>query len=253
MFFILSKIVYFFLQPLVWILMLVLISFWVKPITWKKKLRVACVIILIIFSNPALLKLSLYAWEVHAVNDKRLEHYDAAIVLGGMVEWDSDAGRISCRRGVDRIWQTMRLYKVGKVDKILLSGDSGYVFGRDLNEAQRLKNELIEFDFPAEDIYIETQSRNTYENALYSKHLIDSMGWDKLLLVTSARHMRRARAIFDKLDIAVDVYPTDQYTGNDLYLYWDEYLIPSGETFTGWTDLIKEIVGYVVYDIKGYI
>lgn len=241
------------LQPLVWVLLLVLISFWIKSVLWTKRLRLAGVIILLLFSNPALLKLSLYAWEIHAVKDEDVSHYDAALVLGGMIEWDNDAQRISCRRGVDRIWQGMRLYKNGKVDKLLISGDSGYVFGRDLKEAERLKQELLIFDFPKEDIFVETNSRNTYENILFSKSIIDSMDWNRVLLITSARHMRRARAICEKLNVSVDVFPTDQDTGNELCIYWDEYLVPSSGVFSGWTGLIKEVVGYIVYDIKGYL
>ncbi|SFT75355.1 Uncharacterized SAM-binding protein YcdF, DUF218 family [Lishizhenia tianjinensis] len=253
MFFILSKIVYFFLQPLVWVIVLLVLTILIKSVKWKKRLGISTVVITLVFSNPALLKVCLHGWEIHAVKTEELKDYQTAIVLSGMIEWDSDAGRISCRRGIDRLWQTLHLYKTGRVEKILITGDSGYVFGRDLREAERLKNELVSFDFPSEDILVETQSRNTYENALYSKDIIDSLGLENLLLVTSARHMRRAKAVFENLNIPVDVFPTDQYTGNDLYLYWDEYVLPSGEAFSGWTDLIKEMVGYIVYDIKGYI
>lgn len=220
---------------------------------WKKRIMISVISILVLFSNPALLKLALWNWEMHAVQVEKSTVYEGAIVLGGMVEWDSDAQRISCRRGVDRIWQTMRLFKAGNVKNILLSGDSGYVFDRDLKEADRLKNELIAFDFPKENLFTENLSRNTYENALFSKTIIDSLGWNKVLLVTSARHMRRAKAIFDKLEIECDVYPTDQETGNRLYIYWDEYFVPSGDTFFEWTNLFKEMIGYAVYDLKGYI
>lgn len=254
MFFILSKIFYFFLQPLVWVGILITLYFLIKNKKWKQRLKWSTLAILLIFSNPALLKISLYFWEIHAVQEDEInDNYELAVVLGGMAEWDNDVQRISCRRGIDRLWQSLDLYHQGKVDKILLSGASGYVVDRGLHEADMIKKSLEGFNYSSDDILTESKSRNTYENVLYTKTILDSLGLKKVLLVTSARHMRRAKAIFQKLNIECDIYPTDQYTGNELTIYWDEYFLPQGNTFAEWTDLIKEVIGYAVYDVKGYI
>ena len=65
--------------------------------------------------------------------------------------------------------------------------------------------------------------------------------------------MRRAKAVFDKMEIPVDCYPVDgaKSKERDYYLY--QFIVPDFENFIGWTNLIKEVVGYIAYDLNGYI
>jgi hypothetical protein len=65
--------------------------------------------------------------------------------------------------------------------------------------------------------------------------------------------MRRAKACFDKVGMACDTYSTDLYTGPKHTYYWDQYIIPNVDNFSMWEHLIKEWVGYITYDIVGYI
>lgn len=93
-------------------------------------------------------------------------------MLGGMFEYDNSTERLSVRRGADRIWQALNLYHAGKVDKILISGDNGFVFSRNLHESKQLKDLLVEWEIPPQDLIIESKSKNTYENARDTRKLL---------------------------------------------------------------------------------
>lgn len=246
---ILSKIIYFFITPLTWLIVAILIWALAKNQRIKKYARVSSIAIVLFFSNTFIYKEVLYLWEIPAVNKNEIQHHDVGIVLGGMFEYDNSAERLSARRSADRIWQAIDLYHANKISKICIVGKHGDVIDKGLEEAIQLKNQLVEWGIPAVDILTETKSRNTYENSRFTADLLqqDYPHFDSFLLITSARHMRRAKALFENSGINVTPFSTDQYTGNKRFYHWDELIIPDSDTFTGWFGLIKEMVGYVGY------
>lgn len=255
MFFVLSKVFYFLLQPFIWMLILFVLFFIVKSTKKKRRIKITLITVLLFFSNTAILKSFLHLWEIPAKKIENVAQYNVGVVLGGMFEWDNDIKGLSVRRGADRIWQTIQLYKNNKIKKILISGDSGYVTDRGLNEAKQLKEVLITIGIPSIDIIIEDKSRNTHENAEFTTRLLKQSypHLENVLLITSARHMRRAHACFLKEGLECAIFSTDQFTGSSLSFNWDEFIVPSASTVDGWTDFIKEIIGYLVYDVVGYI
>ncbi|MCC5924184.1 MAG: YdcF family protein [Crocinitomicaceae bacterium] len=255
MFFYLSKAFYFLLHPFSWIILLLLGYIFTKHPIWKKRWKVSLIIVALFFSNTFIFKIFMHQWEEHSTPTQEIGTYDVAIVLGGMFEMDNDAERLTVRRGADRIWQALDLYHSKRVKKILISGDSGYITDRGLHEAEQTKEVLVGWGIPAEDILVEPYSRNTYENAVESVKILKEHELDKarLLLITSASHMKRAAACFTKQRVNFTPFSTDQYTGAKLSLHWDEYFVPSGGTLVNWFVLIKEWVGYLSYKIAGYI
>jgi uncharacterized SAM-binding protein YcdF (DUF218 family) len=194
------------------------------------------------------------AWEVDAVQKEELKsNYDYAIVLSGMITYDEKYERINFKSSTDRLLQTIELYKEGIVDKFYITGGSGEIFNQKHKESEILKGYLIVLGIPESDILIETLSKNTYENAIESKNTLNSEVKEKtFLLVTSAYHMRRAAGCFKKQGFEFDVFVTDRYTGNRKFTF-DELFIPKAETLQGWTLLIHEVSGYLIYDIVGYL
>ena len=65
--------------------------------------------------------------------------------------------------------------------------------------------------------------------------------------------MKRAKACFDKVGLPCDTFSTGLITGPNSSYYWDQYIIPDMVTFFGWNKLIKETIGYITYDVIGYI
>ncbi|MFN5416177.1 MAG: YdcF family protein [Flavobacteriia bacterium] len=184
-----------------------------------------------------------------------MKKYEVGIVLGGMFEFDNDVKQLSVRRGADRIWQALALYKKGKIKKILITGGSGYVTDRGLNEAKQLKPYLIQIGIPEKDIIIEINSKNTYENAVETKKILvrSYPHIKKCLLITSGQHMRRARAIFKKEGFVFDTFSTDLYTSPKRHYYWHQFIVPDVEVLFNWNGLIKEWFGYISYWFAGYL
>lgn len=248
---ILSKIVYFLITPLTWLLIAMLIWSFAKKKKVKQIAKIFTISVALFFSNTFIYKEALRLWEIPAINKSEIQKHDVGIVLGGMFEYDNDANRLSIRRGGDRIWQAIDLYKAKKISKICIVGKHGNVVDKGLDEAVQLKTQLVEWGIPAIDILIETESRNTNENAKFTAALFKQSypHFDSFLLITSARHMKRAKASFDNYDLEVTPFSTDQYVGGNRYYTWDEFIIPSSDTFNGWFGLIKEVVGYVGYGL----
>lgn len=194
-------------------------------------------------------------WEIHGTPIEKVKKYEVGIVLGGMFEYNSDLKVLSCRRGTDRIWQAITLYKTGKIKKIFISGGSGFVIDRGLKEATQTREVLLKWKIPKQDIIIESNSKNTYENAVETKKVLNRSypHIKKCLLITSAQHMRRAKAIFKKQNLNCDTFSTDLYTGPTRNYFWDQYFVPNVQTISDWNSLIKEWIGFVVYDVMGYL
>ncbi len=256
MFFVLSKALLFLLSPLTWVAIALLIVLFSKNAKTKNIAVWITFSLFILFSNTFVFLEITRLWEVPGKKIEDLDScYDAAIVLTGMVEYDNDLERLSIRRGADRIWQALTLYHQDKVNKILISGDNGYITDHGLHEAKQLKSLLVSWGIPKEDIITEEKSRNTYENALETKKLIDEK-YPQLknnILITSGRHMKRAKACFDQVGLECETYSTDMYTGTSRNYYWDQYIIPDFNTLLEWNYLLKEIIGYIVYDVQDYI
>lgn len=230
-------------------------AFFSKKNIRQKRGKIALIAIGLIFSNTVLFKEVCRQWEVFSPKPQTLTTYDVGIVLTGMGEYNNDLKVFSARRGIDRIWQAISLYKSGKIAKILITGDHGYLFDKGLHEAVQIKEVLVHWGIPENDILTETKSKNTYENAIETKKMlsIHLPNAKKILLITSGKHMRRSRACFAKANLTVDTYSTDLYTGPNRYYTFDEYIIPDVSTMSDWHGLLKEMVGYIAYDITGKI
>ena len=254
MFFVLSKLLLFLLSPFIWLLVSLVLYLTVKNIIWKKRFMWSTLIIFFFFSNGFIVNRLVSLWEIEGVKSTELKTYENGIVLSGMFEFNKDLDRLSARRGADRIWQAIQLYRKKKIKRIIITGDSGYILKKGLHEASQLKEDLILLGIPQKDIFIESKSRNTYENAHYTNLLIEKLGLSKKsnLLITSSTHMRRAKACFTNEGLSCAAYTTDHYSIKSNPISVSEF-IPSQNAFSMWDTLIKEWVGYVVYSLMGYL
>ncbi len=253
MFFVLSKILLFLTVPVTWIGACLAYGFYTKNKRRKKRAFWSAAIMFFIFSNQIIFDEFMRAWEVDGTKNEHVEHYDAAIVLGGMAYYNTDLERINFVRGSDRIFQALRLYERGKVDKIMICGDSGSLRDDGLDEAEQVKTYLLEIGVPEQDIIIENKSKNTHENAEFAADILKSGDYgDRFLLVTSGYHMRRALACFKAEGLDCTPYSTDHFTG-ERWFTLDRLFMPSIATLNNWKILTKEWLGYATYSIMGYL
>jgi uncharacterized SAM-binding protein YcdF (DUF218 family) len=243
------------LSPFFWMVLSFLLYFRLRNARWKKRALFAGVGIFLFFSNTVIFSLFCRMWEVPGTRLSEMKHHDVAIVLGGMFEYNSDVDEISIRRQGDRLIQAMNLYKSGKVDKLFISGDSGFLGDHGLHEAKQVKALLLRWGIPEEDIITEEKSKNTHENALFTvKKLRRSYPHlETFVLVTSGIHMQRALGCFEREGLHCTPYSTDLYANQNGVFYWDQYLIPNVSNFVSWNYALKELFGYIAYDMAGYI
>ncbi len=248
----LSKIFVFLLSPLSWILLFLILATFNRNNQRRKKFLVTAIVLSLFFSNTFIFDRFMHAWEVKAVPEKSLSYYDAAIVLTGMATYDPANDRLEFNDRTDRLMQAMKLYSEKKIGKIILCGSPSTLNANDSMESYRLKTFLTELGIPTTDIIVESQSRNTHENAVYMKKLLGDNYQKKYMLITSGFHLSRATACFLKEGINVFPYSTDRYAGPMKYDI--NYLIlPSSETLFDWEKLLHEWVGCIVYFFRGYV
>jgi uncharacterized SAM-binding protein YcdF (DUF218 family) len=253
MFFLLSKLLAFLIMPLTWVFILLIWSWRAKDEIKKRKLRIAAVVTLLVFSNRFIFDRTMHAWEVSAIKEPAPKSYDAIIVLGGMSAYDYQFERIQFARGADRLWQAISLWKKGVAPKIVFTGGSGSLLHADHLESDRIKTYLHDIGIPDSVMIYENQSRNTHENATMTKPLLKKFApGGKYLLITSGFHMRRSLGCFTKEGISVTPYSTDRYSG-PLKFEFDYAFLPDAGTLTDWNVLFHEWFGCISYKFSGYI
>ena len=154
---------------------------------------------------------------------------------------------------VDRIFHAARLWRAGKAPIVVSSGGGGPYIGGPQTPSEAMADVLVELGVSRDAIVLEKQSRNTYENALYSKQLLDERGIRDVLVVTSASHMLRALAVFRSLGLHAIPAPTDYEGGGAIDYTWPTVWIPDAGALVGTGMAMKEYLGIAVYTLRGWI
>jgi uncharacterized SAM-binding protein YcdF (DUF218 family) len=252
MFFLLSKVLNWFVYPLS-LLFLGLVAILVFYHRRYTRWGLAFVLLLLYSTSTMLTVKPLMRWlEGPRPPPELHQHYDVAIVLTGMVALRrSRPGHLEFNEHVERILEGIRLVKRGAADKLLIVGGSGSLFNRRLSEARVLRTFALESGLRDEQVLVEEVSRNTYESAVNATQIIRAGNYRQLVLITSATHMYRAVAAFHKQGLFPQPYPVDfQTNGGDISLY---DFIPSVQALDVMTDVVHEVIGLVMYRLQGYI
>lgn len=246
MFYILSKLLIFLTKPLFWLLILLIIC--IKFKKKRKKFLLITLCFFFILSNSFIASYASKLWEPKRQKIKKV--YDVGIVLGGISSYDKKTASNNFNKEADRLIEAERLYRQGYIKKILLSGGNGLIFNDGYIEADALKQHLIKNGIPENDILVENKSRNTKENALNSSLILkNKFPNGKFLLITSAKHIKRAKYCFDKFEINTNIFPTD-CSPSHIQPRLDNLIIPSVSAIETWEDLIHEWIGILIYKIS---
>lgn len=136
---------------------------------------------------------------------------DGIIILGGPIDSDVSAARHTpvIRNAADRIIAGAALARKYPNARIIFTGGSPDLLSNDAREADYAAMVFEKLGIPRSRMMFERRSRNTFENAEFSKALADPKPGERWLLVTSAYHMPRAVGLFRKAGFAVEPYPVD--------------------------------------------
>lgn len=174
--------------------------------------------------------------------------YDAAVVLGGMTD-DRAAlasGIPSYNGASERMHAAFEIVREKQAKHVIFSG--GTMYPESPSEARLLLQQLERWGVDTSAVVLEETSRNTRENAALSAPLLRERGAKRVLLVTSAFHMKRAVACFEAAGIAVDAYPVD-FRGYDPARSGGTWLPRSGALFDS-TWALHEHLGRLVYGLR---
>lgn len=253
MFFVLSKILNILFSPLVWVVLIFVFGFFFKR-NFRKICFTVGVILLLVFSNGALFQGVAGLWEPKSVTLSELSpQHRTVVVLGGMVSENQYNGLARFNQSADRFWQGFYLLKTGVADTLLISGGLGALFDEQPPEAKLWEEYLTKTGLQADNILLESASRNTYENAVNSAAVFEKLNLSKkIILVTSAFHVPRAHSCFEKQGFQVTVFPADPLAGTRP-LQWKDYLVPSAAVLESWSVLFREWAGMLMYKLNGYI
>lgn len=182
-----------------------------------------------------------------------LAPHDVAIVLGGAL-----AAPVPPRVTVDlvstsdRVLQAARLYRAGKVGRILVTGGNLPWETKSKPEAELIKELLVEWGVPPSAIETAGASRNTYENALEIRDMFAQRRFASALLVTSASHMPRALAVFRHAGVPVDPATTDIVVVRR-GVWTLLQCLPDAAALQRTTEAMRERIGVIVYHARGYL
>lgn len=173
------------------------------------------------------------------------------VVLGGAISPDVSGARgvVALDEAAERITVAVELARRYPDARIVFSGGNSNLIENGPVEAALAVREFEALGIPHDRITAEEQSRNTVENAVFSRLIADPKPGERWLLVTSAYHMPRAVAVFRAAGFPVEAYPVDWRTRGPI-----DTLQPFGSLAAGLerTDVaVREWVGLVVYRITG--
>ena len=241
----LHKILPTFVLPIMLVMILILIGL----IKNKKKLIYIAIGVLYIISTPIfsnnffkLVEGNEYRKPISAIDSA-----DAIVVLSGMLEINEVGDSTYIEWGdPDRFFGGLDLFKAGKANKLVFTGGKMPWDKVQKTEGKVLKEYAIKSGIPQENILITKDVENTADEAKAVKELIGSE--KKIILVTSAFHMYRAKKLFEKQGFNVITYKVDFKTNRNKKITLLDFLTSAGnleDTEIG----IRELFGRIFYFI----
>lgn len=256
MFFFLSKTVSVLFMPMTLIAISLLLGMLLRKQHLRKTFLWIGVGLLLFFSNDFIANEAMIMWELPAQPYTATKKYKLGIVLTGTTMYKPyPDDRVYFNKGADRVTHTVQLYKLGHIERILISGGSGRIVEVDDEpEANKYLKAMVLMGVDSSHIIIENETRNTYESAVAVKPLLDSMNYkpSDCVLITSSFHMRRSLACYRKAGVDLDYFTTDFYSHEREY-HIDALLVPKVEAIYIWQKLFKEWLGLAAYKVAGYV
>lgn len=184
---------------------------------------------------------------------KMPDQVDGIIVLGGAVDEVVSGGQgyLSVNGEAERLMAPVSLLRLYPNARLVLTGGSGSLNPGPFKESDKVRPFWRDAIVDRGQVLYEQGSRNTYENAVFTRDLVKPKAGEKWLLVTSAAHMPRSMGLFRKAGFDVIAYPVAfKSTGKD-----GQWYVPrtAGAALGNIESAVHEYVGLWVYYQTGRI
>jgi uncharacterized SAM-binding protein YcdF (DUF218 family) len=231
-------------------LMLIIVLIIFGVIINSKKISLIGIFILIICSLPIVSdKLIAYLEsDYQLTKPSNIISTDAIVVLSGMTRAinSKDGLDYEFSEASDRIFAGINLFKEKKAPKLILTrGKLPWSVG--IPEGEYLKDIVIKNGISENNILLTENVENTDQEAKAIKKLF-SIDKPKVILVTSAFHMPRARIVFEAAGINVVPFAVDFQKESSKQTFMS--FMPSAKSFYDTSFFVREMIGRVYYNIK---
>jgi uncharacterized SAM-binding protein YcdF (DUF218 family) len=223
MFFVASKVLEFFFAPSHFIIFCVLIGVLLCFTQYRRLgawLSLVSAILLVVMGFGPLGSFAIGPLEARFPElGENIEPPDGIIVLGGSVdeELSAERGHVVFTESAQRLTAPIELKRRFPKARLVFTGGSGLLVSSGATEAQAVQNFWRAVGLDQGDVLYEDRSRNTIENAQFTKALVQPKAGERWLLVTSASHMPRSIGIFRKAGFPVIAFPVDFHTKGDVW------------------------------------
>ncbi len=178
------------------------------------------------------------------------ERVDGIIMLGGAVNptITADRGDPSLNDAAERVLAFAELVRRHPQARAVSTGGSGVLLRQGMKEDQTVRAVLAQAGIPDGRVLYETESRNTWENALFGQAIAAPKPGERWILVTSALHMPRSVGIFTQLGWPVIPHPVDYRTRSDA-----SPPVPAelDRPLALLDDAVREWIGLISYHLMG--
>jgi uncharacterized SAM-binding protein YcdF (DUF218 family) len=256
MFYYLSKIVWFVLQPSSFLIVLFALGtglYWRGRKQAGRRTFFAAALIYAVGGLSPLGNILIVPLEQAHVRGpgKELKAPQGIIVLGGIIDTvvASTRDEVPLTDAAERLTGAVVLARRFPEARIVFSGGDGALVYEGATEAEAVRRFFPEMGIDLSRVTFEDRSRTTYENALFTKELLRPAPGEQWLLVTSAFHMPRALEVFRAVGFDVTPWPVDYRTRG----YQDVLRVPPRPS-EGWRRIdlaVKEWVGLIAYRLTG--
>lgn len=230
---------------------------------WRRGLLIAALALLWLASNRWVSYALARSLEWRHLPSNDPPQAEVIVLLGGGTEsGDYPRPMTEVNSAGDRVLYAARLYQQGAAPAILVSGGNlDFSSSRGTTPAQEMTELLLLTGVPQEAIWQQNRSENTYDDARYSVEILREKQITEVILVTSAMHMPRSKALFEQLGVSVIPAPVD-FTVTALN--WESLfhpnpgefvinLLPNVSALGLTTATLKEYLGMLVYGLRGWL